>query len=483
MLAEKIAQARQAKRQRIIRFAIVTCGVALLAALLLYFSSHYSLSKKENAVPETSETEPASSPEPGSTATERVTNEDERQSYLDGYAHYQNQLKPELDAIDIKRWDKTLADRLALTEKEALDAFAAGDYARANQSMQALTTLAQQTIDNSRQAFTEAMQNAKTAYADLDYNRARLEVDKALMHDADNEQAQDLSERVEQIPQIASLEKAMAVARAENNTARELELINSLLQLDADRPALKQRATGLQTQMASNRYQQHIANGYSAIEQGQLQTAKTQLSQARKISPSGPETKQMAQAIAELESDLIYETSVTAATQAQQADDWAEASTHWQKALEQRPANKQLSEKLATAERIVSLKQQMQDLLAKPYRLTNELVKSKADIALIQSEAVINDSPSLRSTADKLRQTLNAVNTPVTVEVISDGETAVSVRGVGVVGTTRSKIIELKPGPYRFEGKRQGYKSKIIEVTIPFDTPSYQVSIVADERI
>jgi hypothetical protein len=482
MLAEKIARARQAKRHTTLRFLIIISVAVLLAALLLYLSSRSDWLDTAEPIATDKPDGAISAESPAPTETPE-TEESGRESYLEAYAHYQNQLKPQLNKIDIKSWDPAFEQQLKQDETAAIEAFSAGEYAQANRAIESLTTRAENFIENSRRAFSEAIANAEQAYQALDYDRARLEVDKALVLDGAAERAQLLSEKVEQIPQIVELEKAIAVAKAENNPARELELIKALLQLDAQREVQQQRAATLQSQLTGDRYQQHIANGYRALEQRNLQKAKAELAQARKLYTGRQENQQLAAAIAELESSLVYESSVTAANQAQQADNWQTAVLQWKEALAQRPADKQLSNKLATAERIVSLQQQMQDLLAKPYRLANELVKSKAEIALIQAEPVRGLSPSLNAEANKLRDTVNAVNKPVTVEVVSDGQTAISVRGVGVVGTTQSKKIELKPGRYFFEGKRQGYKSKIVEVTVPLGTASYQVSIVADERI
>ena len=482
MLAEKIARARQAKRRSTLRLLILSSVAVLVAAMLLYASSH-SLWPETTAPSASDNAEVVGSSDLTVPSETPATDEEARQRYLEAYAHYQNQLKPQLEQIDIKRWDEALADRLQQDEAAAIEAFSAGDYAKAERAMKALNMLAETTIENSRQAFTEAMQQAQQAYDALDYNRARLEIDRALTHRAGDQAVQQLSEKIELIPQLASLEKAIAVARAENNPSEELRLINKLLQIDSEREAMQQRAASLQSQLAANRYDQHIARGYDAIDSQDLSTAKAQLNQARQLNPDRTENQQLAAAIAELESRLVYASSVAAAQEAQQADNWQTAVTEWKQALQQRPADKAISDNLARAERIVSLQQQMQALLANPYRLSNDLVKSKADIALIQAESVREASPSLNAIAKKLRDSINAVNKAVTVEVISDGETDISVRGVGVVGTTRSKKIELKPGTYQFEGKRQGYKSKIIEVNIPLDSASYQVSIIADERI
>jgi hypothetical protein len=481
MLTEKIARARQAKRQNFLRLIAFGSAALLLLALVFFFSS-YSPSEPEQPVA-TEQPETAAPPQPSDSTATPAGDSEVRESYLEAYAHYQNVLRPQLDEIDIRSWDKALTERLQQGEADAIEAFSAGDYGKANSAMKALNTLAETTLENSRQAFTEAMKNAEQAYDALDYNRARLEADKVLMHKAEDEAAQQLSAKIEQIPQLASLEKAINVARAENNPARELALINDLLQIDSEREAMKQRAASLRSQLAANRYDQHIARGYRAVDAADLSAAKTALNQARQLYAGRAENQQLAAAITELESRLVYESSVTAAQAAQQADNWQSAVKQWQQALQQRPADKTSSDNLTRAEHIVSLQQQMQALLANPQRLSNKLVKSKAEIALIQAEPLRGASPSLNAAANKLRDSMNAANKPVTVEVISDGETAISVRGVGVVGTTRAKTIELKPGTYQFEGKRQGYKSKIVEVTIPPDTASYQVSIVADERI
>jgi hypothetical protein len=75
------------------------------------------------------------------------------------------------------------------------------------------------------------------------------------------------------------------------------------------------------------------------------------------------------------------------------------------------------------------------------------------------------------------------MNKKITVEVISDNQTHILVRGVGVVGQTSLKTIQLTPGNYTFEGKRKGYKSKLINVLIPYDKPTFSLSIHCDEPI
>ena len=52
-----------------------------------------------------------------------------------------------------------------------------------------------------------------------------------------------------------------------------------------------------------------------------------------------------------------------------------------------------------------------------------------------------------------------------------------------MVGRTRERTIELRPGQYVFEGKRRGYRTKLVEVVVQANLSApVEVRIVCDER-
>ena len=52
-----------------------------------------------------------------------------------------------------------------------------------------------------------------------------------------------------------------------------------------------------------------------------------------------------------------------------------------------------------------------------------------------------------------------------------------------MIGRTRARTIELRPGEYVFEGKREGYRSKLVEVVVQANAGApVEVRIVCDER-
>lgn len=484
MIAEEIAKAKQAKQKRLLTGLFLIVILTIVAIGLLYgFNNFKVISQQENVENESQVTPEKTEPNKTEAEQQNVNNAELRQAYLEAFAHFENSLKPQLENIDIASWDPPLADTLALQQQDAISAFGAGQYANAKHAIDTLISTAEKTITDGRSAFEQAMQQAQSAYEKDDYPSARLAIDTALLLDRASKQASALASQIELIPQIAALTEAIRVAKVENNAAKELKLIEQLLTIAPEREAMQQRANTLRTQLANAQFNQHISHAYRAIDNRQAAEAKKALALAQKVYPSRSEVADAKNKLASLEAQLRFETHSKKALMAEKADDWITAKQQLELALKEKPADKTISNKLADADRIVSLMQTFKRLLATPHRLTNKQVKTEADISLIQSQSYTSKSPSLANMKRQLESTINAVNTPVNVTVLSDGNTNVSVRGVGIVGTTTSKVIELKPGPYTFEGKRKGYKSKLVEVMIPIDKTTYQLRVVADERI
>ena len=82
-----------------------------------------------------------------------------------------------------------------------------------------------------------------------------------------------------------------------------------------------------------------------------------------------------------------------------------------------------------------------------------------------------------------IESVLDSARTPVDVAVVSDGNTHVEVRRVGIVGKHKRKVIQLTPGEYQLEGRRKGYKSKIVFLSVPLDVASVEVRVECNELI
>ena len=97
--------------------------------------------------------------------------------------------------------------------------------------------------------------------------------------------------------------------------------------------------------------------------------------------------------------------------------------------------------------------------------------------------ALINRSPRLKLKFTLLTKKLRAYTTEVPVRVKSDKKTFIRVEGIGIVGKTDNRIIQLRPGHHVFKGKCPGYKSVSIEVDIPPNFTSTVVEVRCREKV
>jgi hypothetical protein len=492
MIADKIAQAKKSKQRKWRDLFVIGFGVIIVVALLLYLLTNFKPASDEKAAQNklTYQRQPVlvTTPEPSDNKS-ALKNEDQqdsvaaRQAYIQAYQYYQTELQPSLSSIAIKRWDQPIADKLQLSESTALEQFTASNYDAALDAINQLTELAKNTLEQSENQYNDAVASVKQAYDTLDYNKALLALDKASLHQKNSPQLNTLSIHVENIPKIKALQQIIRISEIENETEKELQAIRNLAKVDPDWGDYSQRTEILLAQLTTNKFNSAIARAYAALDKNDLNTAKTELNKASVVFPSRQEIKQLSTAIAEQLRRKRLAKNVTNADVAERADDWGNVGLSIKQALYDKPNDLGLTTRLAKAHDISGLKKQMAALLLYPYRLANEAVKVRAKIALIQAESYADDSASLTALSINLADTVDAVNREVAVALVSDGLTSVSLRGVGIVGKVLSKVIQLKPGAYTFEGKRQGYKSKIVTVAVPIDTTSFTLKVVADERI
>lgn len=478
MIHQKIAEAKLAKRKLFFKTLLIIILLSVFCVALILWAS---VPKTRSTSVETEQ--PLDIVESSPQENGNQDSETLRQQYLEAYAHFENTIKPELNKIDLPKWNEPLADRLNANESAAIEQFGEAKYAQANATLDALIKLAETAISDSQNQFESAMQNAQQAFDDNQYEQAKTAISKALMLDSSSNQASALAERIEQLPEIASLVEQIEVANVENNPQTELRLINQLLTLTPEREALKQRAQALQTTLNNQKFQSLISQSYAAIDDGRIEAAKSALSQARNIYSNRVELSDVNTAIQQYEKNQRIQSGLTNAAKAESNDNWQAVKNNLEQVVKENPNNQSATEKLTMANNILSLDKQIDDYLKSPYRLSNSQLAEQARGAINAAAAYRNQSLSLTRKSRELETVLTAVNQTVPVEVRSDNQTHILVRGVGNVGVVDSKVIQLKPGQYTFEGKRQGYKSKLVEVTIPYDVNRFSLTLVCDEPI
>jgi len=490
MLEQKLVEAKANRHKQFIILVIVFVSISILSGGLIFFTSYYQtntdaifpdlakeIEKNIEAVsPAESRTIPQAIPQ-------AIEDKQLRQSYIDALNDYENNIKPELNKIDLSSWDKPRSDRLATLQEDALSRFTIADYAGALSYLAELKQLAQAMIADSQQQFAEAFSNAQEAYDADNYNDARFHIDNALMLNNQSEEAVTLSNKIDKLPDILPLLDKANTARVENNYEKELVLIKDIIQLVPERASTVERKRELVGIINRKNFNSNIDQSYKAIEQGNAEKAKQSLMAAKRIYPKRREIGDVTLAIQKLEKNQRLEKYQQAAQTAIAADDWVTVKQQLELALRERVDDKQIQKSLADATAIIILRNDLDQYIDNPYRLSNRLVVSTAQARIAEARPFIDVSPSLNKKTETLSRLIESMSKKVAVEIISDNQTNIIVRGVGIVGITQSKTIQLAPGRYKFEGKREGYKSKLIDVLISYDKISFRLSVICDEPI
>ena len=233
----------------------------------------------------------------------------------------------------------------------------------------------------------------------------------------------------------------------------------------------------------NNKFDNHISLGFSEIENHETKKARYHYQKAEKIYPERPELKALLKQILIEEKSYRTEQALKQAEQATREDNWVGAMAEFEKAKKNMPSNEEAIKGIKLAKEILRLQSVLTQYEKSPYRLTDNGVLNEAKKILEHASHFSKQSSILRKKIKQLSELIATFNQLISVMVTSDNMTDIQVRGIGKLGSIYNKTIELKPGYYTFEGTRNGFKSKLLQVLIPYNKNNYSVRIICDEPI
>jgi tetratricopeptide (TPR) repeat protein len=475
MLDKKLEEAKRQNAQKRQTLIMLLIGVGALCALILVGVSSFDFSPKaaKEVVSTTSVKADLS----------QVELDLARETFKEKLKVYENDIEPSVQAAPLESWNGEVAFEIKNLKEKALKDYSEGGYTNAINELDKLSLLATQTLKDLFQLYTDEMTQAQTAFAQDNYDMAKLHVEKALSLNPTSEEALDLKAQVDQLPEILSLMEAVKVADVENDLVKERDLLLQVSALAPDRQGVKERLSFLNEKLKGFAFEGYISQGFSAISKRHANGAREAYQAAKTIYPDRDEVALLYTQLLSLEKEIRVSKALNAAKESIRKDDWAGAKTYFETAQKDAPNQDEVVSGIKRADQIIGLKSAFSEFEKNPYRLTNANYRKTVEQALLQSEEAGNYSFSLMHQADKISKLMNAMNQDKAIDVVSDNQTFVQVRSVGKVGKILQKTIHLKPGSYTFEGLRDGFKSALIQVLVPFDKPSVTVKVICDERI
>ena len=473
MLEKKLREARQ-HRSKLIRQILVGFLVVIVAcALILLSLPYFEFTPPKNTTVSVSKIKKISESDIAIIGEE----------FKELFQKYKSELKPRLNEANLKDWNQKALLELNEQEEHMMLYFSNGNYVNALAGIKSLTTKAIEVIDESDKIFRDNIEKATLFFSDDLYREAKLYIEKALVVAPQSTKAQVLQQDIEKLQQILPFLNKANTARAENNLLNESNSLEQVLKINSKRPVETERLELLKKMIRNNSFDNHISLGFSKIENHETNEARYHYQRAEKIYPERLELKALLEQI--LVEEKLYRTgqALKQAEQAAREDNWPQAKAKFKKAKKNMPSNEEAIKGIKLAKEILRLQSVLAQYEKSPYRLTDNGVLNEAKKILEYASHFSEHSSRLRKKINKLNEIIATFNQLISVKVTSDNMTDIQVRGIGRLGRIHNKTIELKPGYYTFEGIRNGFKSKLLQVLIPYNKNNYSVRIICDEPI
>ena len=201
-----------------------------------------------------------------------------------------------------------------------------------------------------------------------------------------------------------------------------------------------------------------VSEGLAALDRGAPAQARAAFARAEALRPGTEVVKDgLFRSEAALRAEAL-DGHRSRGQAAEAAEDWRAALREYEAALQLEPAVRFAAEGAARSSLRADASDRLDGYLRRPDRLAADEVAREAEIALDRASEIQAPGPKLRRQIEELRAHLGAAATAVTVRLLSDERTDVTVLRVGPLGRFREKALELRPGSYVVVGTRSGYR-------------------------
>ena len=410
--------------------------------------------------------------------------EDLREYYIQG-----------LSIVDeaLERWQKRRSiiptfdhsqDLILANRRKALDAYDGVDYREALRLLsEAIAEI--ESVEQQEAAYFEVnLRLAAEAYDELDEVQATSAIERALRIRPDNLDALDWKQRIDAMPVIIAQLKVAVDARNAGRLQDELEALTKLKPYRPFDTSIDDRIHHLQIEISQRRFETAIGQGNQAVIDNDLKTARRALARAKQLKPSHAQTQLLTKRITDTARLNKIESLLKIADQHVDEDDWEAALKYYQQVLVIDAESNEAINGQVLGGKVLSAQRKLDDFLARSSRLSTPAISKAARATIEESKGLSVVSASIGAAIKDLEKQLSIHQSTVPLRVLSDGETHVEVRGVGIVGRTSEKIIHLRPGIYELEGKRPGFRSKLVRVKLaPESDAIAEVVVICDEPI
>ncbi|RXS42339.1 tetratricopeptide repeat protein [Idiomarina sp. 29L] len=472
---QQIAENRAKKKKMIVTGVIVSVFACLLIGVVVTLLAYFPVSGNTRVAEEKQEKS-----EPQINSANQAIDRKELQTVL----NETSQRVSEIVATPyLSKWKPSKVEGFQTSIDQAFNDYGASNYSQAQTTIEQLNTDITEYQSAFEKAYKQPYADAAKAFAADDIDDAAQLNAQALKVKGDYSDALALQKRIDTYHEVADLYEQARVGGVEGNIEKQRAAYQQILKLDPQQQEAKAALAKVEQQIKQQRFARVLATAVKAIDNKDFDRAQEALAKASAIDNNRSELATLqAQIDAELKSQGVKSLEKRIQVFAG-ADEWQTVQMLAEKGLVDYPDSRVVQQAKKSAGEILAASSALDVYIERPGRLADNNIRQNAINAVSKYSGLTQLSAKLGEKINQVEQLIEKENQPIDVTIRSDNRTYIKVLGVGVVGEVREKVIQLKPGKYQLEGRREGYRSVIVDVVVEKSGTPIVINVQCNERV
>lgn len=331
--------------------------------------------------------------------------------------------------------------------------------------------------------FRETLEAAEQAFARGDHTEAVRLYDLAVAITPSHKGAQHGLERARNLDRVLTLTEQ--ASRLERNLELEAArtALKEALSLDPAWQPAKTALARVEDAIVQRSFEQRMTEGLEALAAGNYPTARAAFNAAKDLRPGA---RQPVDGLLQVDQEVRLASirrMEREAAELEEREQWQDAVTKYEQILEVDGDLQFAREGLANARERAALHDRLREFISAPDSLSAPATMQAATQLLLRVSRISPMGPRLEDQKDELSRLLKRAATPLTVQLVSDNATEVSIYKVGHLGTFARQELDLRPGEYVALGSRQGFRDVRLEFRVAPEIDMEPVVIMCEEQI
>lgn len=362
-------------------------------------------------------------------------------------------------------------------------AYLARDYQTAGERYREAASMLEPFFDRIDDVFTETMRGARAAFDSGDHAEAVRLYDLAVSITPGSAAAEQGLERARNLAAVLDLVDQARRFETELDLQAAKSAFEKALELDA---AWQPAQTGLERVIAAIRersFEQRMTEGLDALIAGNFQTARAAFNAAKELKP---DSQQPVDGLLQVDQEVRLATIKRLEQEAmalENNEEWQGAIARYEEISEIDGDLQFVREGLARARQRAAVHERLTAFISDPDSLSAPATMQAATQLLLQVTTMNPTGPRLEDQKNELSRLLKRAATPLTVRLVSDNATEVSIYRVGKLGAFTTQELSLPPGAYVATGSRMGFRDVRLEFRVAPELDPEPIVIMCEERI